>query len=80
MSAGEPTPAGLSRRLRQTLARLVEGDTEKQIAMRLGVSHPTAHQYVTALYRRFGVHSRGQLLAHVVKRAARREWRDVIGV
>jgi hypothetical protein len=32
--------------------------------------------YVTALYRRFGVNSRAQLLAHVNKRVARREWKD----
>ena len=76
VSAAEPTPEGLSRRLRQTLACLVEGDTEKQLAARLGVSHATAHQYVTALYRRFGVNSRGQLLAYVVKRITRQEWRD----
>lgn len=80
VSAAEPTPEGLSRRLRQTLAYLVEGDTEKQVAARLGVSHATAHQYVTALYRRFGVNSRGQLLAHVVKSIARREWRDGLSV
>lgn len=76
VSAAEPSPEKLPRRLRQTLACLVEGDSEKQIAARLGVSHATTHQYVTALYRRFGVNSRGQLLAHVVKRLARPEWRD----
>ena len=76
VSAAEPTPRSLPRRLRQTLACLVEGDTEKQVAARLGVSHATAHQYVTALYRRFGVNSRGQLLAHVVKRIARSDWSD----
>src|SRR5262245_8614093 len=73
VSAAEPTPGDLPRRLRETLARLVEGDSEKQVAARLGVSHATAHQYVTALYRRFGVNSRGQLLALVVRRIARRE-------
>ncbi|HEV7732118.1 MAG TPA: helix-turn-helix transcriptional regulator, partial [Candidatus Binatia bacterium] len=77
VSAAEPTPQGLSRRLRQTLACLVEGDSEKEIAARLGVSHATAHQYVTALYRRFGVNSRGQLLAYVVKRLAR--WNERTG-
>lgn len=76
ISATEPTPMNLPRRLRQTLACLVEGDTEKQVASRLRVSHATAHQYVTALYRRFGVSGRAQLLAHVIKRIARREWRD----
>jgi len=76
VSATEPAPSGLPRRLRQTLACLVEGDSEKQVAARLGLSHATVHQYVTMLYRRFGVGSRGQLLAHVVRRMARPEWRD----
>jgi DNA-binding CsgD family transcriptional regulator len=74
VSAAEPTPEGLPPRLRQTLICLVEGDTEKQAASRLGVSPMTLHEYVTALYRRFGVNSRGQLLAHVRKRAARWPW------
>jgi DNA-binding NarL/FixJ family response regulator len=76
VSAAEPTPEKLPRRLRQTLGCLVEGDTERQVAARLGVSHATAHQYVTALYRRFGVNSRAQLLAHVMKRIARRRWSE----
>lgn len=78
VSAAEPTPGHLSPRLRQTLACLIEGDTEKQVAARLGLSYATVHQYVTAVYRRFGVTSRGQLLAHVLKRAARPEWRDAL--
>jgi DNA-binding CsgD family transcriptional regulator len=74
VSATEPSPEQLSPRLRQTLACLVEGDSEKQVAARLGLSPTTVHEYVTALYRRFGVHSRGELLAHVLKRSGRREW------
>ena len=53
VSAAEPAPAGLAPRLRQTLACLLEGDSEKQVASRLGVSPATTHQYVTALYRHF---------------------------
>lgn len=75
VSATEPTPVSLPRRLRQTLACLVEGDTEKQVAARLGLSHATVHQYVTTLYRRFRVTSRGQLLAHVMRRITQAEWR-----
>ena len=74
VSATEPSPEKLSPRLRQTLACLVEGDSEKQIAARLGLSPTTVHQYVTALYRRFAVQSRGQLLAHVLRRSGRGEW------
>jgi len=78
VSATEPGPEALSPRLRQTFACLLEGDSEKQVAARLGISYATAHQYVTALYRRFGVHSRGQLVAHVLRRAARAEWRGPV--
>jgi DNA-binding CsgD family transcriptional regulator len=73
----EPGPDGLSPRLRQTLACLIEGDGEKQIAARLSLSQATVHQYVTMLYRRFGVRSRAQLLAHVMKRLSNERWRGV---
>lgn len=59
---------------------LVEGDSEKQVVARLGVSRTTAHQYVTALYRYFGVRSRGQLLAHILKRVGRAEWRRSLNI
>jgi DNA-binding NarL/FixJ family response regulator len=68
VSAIEPRPEALPRRLRETLACLLEGDSEKAVAVRLALSHATVHQYVTDLYRRFGVHSRAQLLAHVIRR------------
>jgi DNA-binding CsgD family transcriptional regulator len=74
VSATESGPGTLGRRLRQTLACLAEGDSEKQVAARLGISPTTVHQYVTDLYRRFGVQSRGQLLAHVLRRSRRADW------
>ena len=55
--------ADLPPRLRQTLAALVAGDSEKQVARRLGISPHTVHNYVKALHQRFGVNSRGELLA-----------------
>jgi len=58
----------LSPRLRQTLDRLLEGDGEKQVARRLGLSLPTVHQYITELYRRYGVSSRAELMARWVRR------------
>jgi DNA-binding NarL/FixJ family response regulator len=78
-SGTEPDPQSLSPRLRQTLICLLRGDSEKQVASRLGLSHATAHQYVTALYRHFGVRSRGQLLAHALRRATKQAWLPVIG-
>ena len=80
VSASEPRPGTLSPRLRQTLACLMEGDSEKQIAARLGISQATAHQYVTALYRRFAVQSRGQLFSYILKRTGSAEWSRIFGV
>ncbi len=77
VSANEPSPVKLSPRLRQTLACLLEGDSEKQVAHRLGLSHATTHQYVTELYRHFGVGSRAQLMTYVMKRIGRGQWRQL---
>jgi DNA-binding NarL/FixJ family response regulator len=56
----------LSPRMRQTLQRLLAGDQEKEVANRLGVSQNTVHVYVKALYRRYQVSSRGELLSKFV--------------
>jgi DNA-binding CsgD family transcriptional regulator len=61
----------LSRRLRQTLACLLDGNTEKRAAQRLGISGSTLHQYVTMLYRHFGVTSRSELLIYCLQRPER---------
>jgi DNA-binding NarL/FixJ family response regulator len=79
VSAAEPRPDTLAPRLRQTLACLLEGDSEKQVAWRLDLSQATTHEYVTALYRHFGVQSRAQLMAHAIRRLAQREWKELYG-
>src|SRR5687768_8890560 len=56
----------LSPRLRQTLQRLLAGDSEKQVARHLALSKNTVHVYVKALYREYNVNSRGELLAKFV--------------
>jgi DNA-binding CsgD family transcriptional regulator len=61
-------PKPMSPRQRQTLERLLDGDSEKQVARRLGLSLPTVHQYITELYRRYGVSSRAELMARWVRR------------
>ncbi|WP_161604805.1 helix-turn-helix transcriptional regulator [Roseiconus nitratireducens] len=53
----------LPRRLQQVLLCLLEGDNEKQVSLRLNLSHHTVHDYVKMLHRRFSVQSRGELLA-----------------
>lgn len=77
VSAAEPSPGTLSPRLRQTLACLLEGDSEKHVAWRLGLSRATTHEYVTALYRHFEVQSRAQLMAHALKRLGRTQWKEL---
>src|SRR5262249_13806966 len=64
LSVGEVDPlAKLSPRLRQTLAFLLTGNSEKEIARRMGLSRHTVHEYVGALYRHFRVDSRAALMA-----------------
>jgi DNA-binding CsgD family transcriptional regulator len=50
-------------RLRQVLNCLMEGNSEKQVARRLGLSQHTVHTYINRLHRRFNVQSRGELLS-----------------
>jgi DNA-binding CsgD family transcriptional regulator len=64
----EPGASGLSPRLRQVLECLLDGDSEKQAAARLGVGVRTVHEYVVAVYRHFGVSSRGELFACFLRR------------
>jgi DNA-binding CsgD family transcriptional regulator len=64
--AKDPATA-LPPRLTQTLEELLLGRSEKEIALRLELSRHTIHNYVKALHQRFGVSSRGELLARAGK-------------
>jgi DNA-binding CsgD family transcriptional regulator len=57
----------LSPRLREVLAGLLEGDSEQQIALRMGLTRGTAHQYVKAVYRQLKVSTRAELMAGFVR-------------
>lgn len=59
---------GLSKRLRDTLSLLLEGQSEKQVATVLGLGTRTVHDYVTRLYQHFQVCSRAELLAYFIRR------------
>lgn len=67
---GATDAAKLPRRLRQTLERLLQGDGEKQIALKLGLSQHTVHVYVKSLHKRFKVSSRAELLARFIQPGA----------
>jgi DNA-binding CsgD family transcriptional regulator len=56
-------PEQLAPRVRETLEHLLEGEPDKEIAARLGISPHTVRQYVKTIYRTFGVSSRAQLIA-----------------
>jgi DNA-binding CsgD family transcriptional regulator len=53
----------LSPRERETLRYLLSGLSEKQIADAMGLTPKSLHQYVVALFRKFAVHSRAELMA-----------------
>lgn len=62
-AASEPSVSDLAPRARQVLDCLLEGDSEKQIARRLGISRETVHHYTKIIYRHFRVQSRAELIA-----------------
>ena len=64
------SPTRLPPRVREALDCLLDGDSEKQAAARMGLSRETVHQYVKALYRHYRVASRAELLARVLRRPA----------
>ncbi len=68
-AADEPRLASLTLRRVQVLDRLLYGDSEKQIAFAMDLSKATVHEHVLAVYRHFGVSSRGELLARFIGRA-----------
>jgi pSer/pThr/pTyr-binding forkhead associated (FHA) protein len=65
-AAGAPT-SDLTGAQREVFDLLVRGLAEKAIAKRLGVSVHTAHNHVCAIYRALHVHSRAELMAHVLR-------------
>lgn len=67
-SFAEPSPSDLPPRVRLVLRCLLEGDSDKQIALRLGIGRYTVNEYVKHIFRHFGVASRTELLARWVKR------------
>jgi DNA-binding CsgD family transcriptional regulator len=63
-----PDGTPLSPRQRQTLQLLLAGNSEKEIAAQMALSHNTIHHYVKAIHRHFGVSSRSELLARWVRK------------
>jgi DNA-binding CsgD family transcriptional regulator len=53
----------LSHRQRQVMFQVLSGDSVKQVARKLSMSAFTVNDHLKQIYRRFGVNSRGELLA-----------------
>ena len=60
-------PAELSPRQGETLERVLRGESDREIAAGLGLSIHTVREHVTALYRRFRVKSRAELIARWIR-------------
>jgi DNA-binding CsgD family transcriptional regulator len=59
-------PVKLSPRLKETLELLLAGNSEKEVAAKMGISTHTVHVHVKTLHKRLGVSSRGELLSRFV--------------
>lgn len=68
-AAEEPRLAALTKRRLEVLERLLLGDSVKQIAYHFDIGRATIHDHVLAIYRHFGVSSRGELLSKFIGRA-----------
>jgi DNA-binding CsgD family transcriptional regulator len=74
----EPSPSDLSPRVREVLKCLLEGDGDKQVAARLGISPHTVNVHTKAIFLHFGVRGRAELLARWIRRgwSSRCAWAD----
>jgi len=60
----------LSPREREVLRLLLTGASEREMAQALRLTPATTHQYVVAVLRKFGAHSRAELMAQWLRRLA----------
>jgi DNA-binding CsgD family transcriptional regulator len=62
----KPLAPRLSGRAWETLEYLLAGDSEKQVALALGLSTHTVHSYIRKVYEAFGVATRAELIVRFV--------------
>jgi DNA-binding CsgD family transcriptional regulator len=62
-----PAAGPMSTRQREILARLVGGERVQDIAEAMYLSPSTVRNHLSAVYRKFGVHSQGELLAQLLR-------------
>jgi len=64
----DPFPSDLPPRPRAVLKLILEGEGDKQIAQKLGISIHTVNQYVKTVFHHFNVQSRAELMARWIRR------------
>lgn len=69
VATNETTPIEISKAEVKVLKAAQEGLSEKEIALRLHLSPHTVHHHMSAIYAKYEVHSRAELLAKLLKRA-----------
>ena len=74
----EATRLAMSRRLWQTLDHLLDGCSEKEVALSLEISCHTVHSYVKRLYSLFGVETRAELMARFVVPVRGHQLRELV--
>jgi DNA-binding CsgD family transcriptional regulator len=62
-NAGNQAPS-LTRREQEVLELLAEGYRQKEVSVHLSISQKTVGTHIQNLIRKFGVHSRAELVAH----------------
>jgi two-component system, NarL family, nitrate/nitrite response regulator NarL len=60
-------PPHFTRRERDLIARVLAGDSNREIAARLGLKHQTVRNRLTVIFAKCGVDSRLQLALHFAK-------------
>jgi DNA-binding NarL/FixJ family response regulator len=66
---GRATEPALSARQRQILERISHGDTDKEIAHRLGIATATVHKHVQRLLQRLDAPNRAAAVTHTRRRS-----------
>ncbi|MEM1054304.1 MAG: response regulator transcription factor [Bacteroidota bacterium] len=66
-AASERTALGLTPREQEVLGLIARGDTDAGMAAEMGVSPHTVQTHVKSLYRKLGVHSRGEASRRAVE-------------
>jgi DNA-binding CsgD family transcriptional regulator len=69
--ADNPAAADLSPRQVQIISHLIDGENVDGIARALYLSPSTVRNHLTAIYRKFGVHSQAELLAALLRAGVR---------